>query len=95
MKNEANEVHLAAVEEEEEEVVDGAPVVVVAVDAATLDVSTEVVVVVEVVVHLGPKVAGVVNNPVTATRITKELMKAQHNNKEERTPSIIEATTMN
>jgi len=74
MKNEANEVHLEAVVEE---VVGGAPAVVVAVDAATRDVSTDVVV---EVVALGPKVAGVVNNPVTATRKTTELMKAQHEN---------------
>lgn len=72
-KNEANEDRLAAVEV----VVGGAPAVVVAaaVDAATRDVSTEVVVV-EVVALDPPKVAGVVNNPVMATKITTELMKA-------------------
>jgi len=84
MKNEANEGRLVAVEE----VVGVGPAVVGAVDAATLDVSTEVVVV--AVVALGPlKVAGVVNNPVTATRITTELMKAQH----EQQQHLREATT--
>jgi len=86
MKNEVNEDRPEAVVEE---VVGGAPVVVVAVDVATHDVSTEVVAV--EVVALGPlKVAGVVNNPVKATRMT-ELMKAQHENKNNKNNT--EATT--